>query len=49
MTKKDFIALAKVLRENHTDWYLVEKIADVIYKSNARLSKERFLNAVFGD
>ena len=45
MTKKDFIAIAKVLRDNKASPMLIAEMANVLAGTNAAFDLERFVKA----
>ena len=56
VSKKDFVAVAKILKEAREDWrggtpvecllnYIEEQIADYFAAENSMFDRERFINA----
>ena len=56
VSEKDFVAVAKILKEAREDWrsgtsvecllnYIEEQIADYFYAENGIFDRERFINA----
>ena len=47
MTRRDFVAIAEILKTNNADPKIVFDFCDYFIKVNPRFSKARFLAAVF--
>ena len=48
MTKKDYDAIAKILREETTTWDIKDALADLFAADNPRFDRSRWWEAVSG-